>query len=121
MGDVSQQPFFEGIKLFNSQNFFEAHEVLEDVWREARNPEKKFLQALIQISVALHHHSRNNHAGAKSLLARALRNLGPYPDRFGGIDLLLLRRSVANWSEALHERRAPPPHFRINLKHTGSR
>jgi|HubBroStandDraft_6_1064221.scaffolds.fasta_scaffold596541_2 predicted metal-dependent hydrolase len=116
MGDVSHHLYFEGIKLFNRQNFFEAHEVLEDVWRPARNPDRKFLQSLIQIAVALHHHSRGNLVGARSLLARATRNLEPYPERFGGIDLRALRRSLERWSKALAESRPAPPHFRIKVQ-----
>ena len=55
--------FREGIKLFNSAEFFEAHEVLEDVWRGAPAAEKRFLQGLIQVAVALHHHSKENRVG----------------------------------------------------------
>jgi len=116
MGDVSQHAYLEGIKLFNSRNFFEAHEVLEDVWRESRNPERKFLQSLIQIAVALHHHSRGNLVGARSLLARATRNLEPYPEKFGGVDLRPLRRSLGRWSKALAESRPAPPHFQIKVR-----
>jgi len=116
MGDVSHHPYLEGIKLFNSANFFEAHEVLEDVWRPARNPERKFLQSLIQVAVALHHHSRGNLVGARSLLARATRNLEPYPEKFGGIDLRVLRRSLHRWSKALAESRPAPPHFKIKVQ-----
>ncbi len=116
MGDVSHILYLEGIKLFNSANFFEAHEVLEDVWRPARNPERKFLQSLIQVAVALHHHSRGNLVGARSLLARATRNLEPYPEKFGGIDLRVLRRSLHRWSKALAESRPAPPHFKIKVQ-----
>jgi predicted metal-dependent hydrolase len=105
-----------GIKLFNRKKFFEAHEVLEDLWRESHNPEKKFLQALIQIAVGLHHHSRGNRVGARSLLARAARNLEPYPERFGGVDLAPLRKSLHAWAEALRENGPPPPHFKIKMQ-----
>jgi hypothetical protein len=116
MGDVSDHPYLRGIKLFNRAEFFEAHEVLEDVWRESRNPERKFLQALIQVAVALHHHSRGNLVGAKSLLGRAARNLEPYPERFGGVDLAALRKSLNAWSTALAKARPAPRHFRIRVQ-----
>ena len=116
MGDIAQHLYLEGIKLFNRGQFFEAHEVLEEVWRPARNPERKFLQSLIQVAVALHHHSRGNLVGARSLLARATRNLEPYPERFGGVDLRSLRRSLHRWSKALAESGPVPPHFRITVR-----
>jgi len=104
--------------LFNRHEFFEAHEVLEDVWRAAHRhaPEKKFLQALIQIAVALHHHSRGNRIGARSLLARATRNLAGYPDTFAGIHLVTLRTSLRSWSHALAENGPAPPHFQIKVQ-----
>jgi len=105
--------FLRGVRLFNSAQFFEAHEVLEDVWRVAPNAEKKFLQGLIQVAVALHHHSTGNRVGARSLLARSRRNLSGYPDAFGGIDLKPLLKSLARWQEALEDGRPTPPLPRI--------
>lgn len=105
--------FRQGIKLFNSAEFFEAHEVLEDVWRAAPAAEKKFLQGLIQVAVAFHHHSKQNRVGARSLLARARRNLSGYPDKFGGIDLKPLLKSLARWQAALEDSRPTSPLPRI--------
>ena len=46
-----QVPLFEqGIELFNRQEFFECHEVLEAVWTPARGPERLFLQGLIHFA-----------------------------------------------------------------------
>jgi hypothetical protein len=95
--------------LFNEASFFDAHEVLEDVWRVASEPEKKFLQGLIQLAVAFHHRSQGNLVGARSLLARAARNLGGYPENFGGIQLTPLRQSIGHWQRALEEGTAAPP------------
>jgi predicted metal-dependent hydrolase len=110
---VDSARFREGIKLFNSAEFFEAHEVLEDVWRAAPVAEKKFLQGLIQVAVALYHHSKENRVGARSLLARARRNLSGYPDKFRGIDLKPLLKSLARWQAALEDGRPTPPLPRI--------
>jgi predicted metal-dependent hydrolase len=101
-------PFRHGVELFNRAEFFDAHEVLEDVWRAAPAAEKKFLQGLIQVAVALHHHSRGNLVGARSLLARALRNLEPCPDGFRGVEWPGLRHALSDWSNAL-DRGAPLP------------
>jgi len=46
--------YVHGIRLFNQHHFFDAHEVLEDVWRAAPAEQKKFLQGLIQLAVGLH-------------------------------------------------------------------
>jgi predicted metal-dependent hydrolase len=105
---MDQAGYKRGLELFNAGEFFDAHEVLEDVWRAAPAEEKKFLQGLIQLAVGLHHYSRGNLAGARSLLARGNRNLSAYPERHFGIDLALLRARVEQWVQAL-ENNAPVP------------
>lgn len=97
-----------GLHLFNERNFYDAHEVWEDVWRESQGPEKKFLQGLIQVAVAFHHHSTGNTVGACSLLARAGKNLAEYPDEFRGISVPALLDALASWREALLSGRGAP-------------
>ncbi len=105
---MDQAGFHHGIALFNHGEFYQAHEVLEDVWRAAPVSEKLFLQGLIQIAVALYHHSQGNEAGAKSLLARGARNLSGYPEEYAGVRLKPLRLAVAEWRKALEDGRPTP-------------
>ena len=98
-----------GIALFNEADFFAAHEALEEVWRDAPGPERKFLQGLIQVAVAFHHHSKRNPTGARSLLKRALHNLEKYPDQFAGLELAPLRLSIADWLECFEKDAEVPP------------
>ena len=102
-----------GIQLFNAGSFFDAHEVLEDVWRELHGPEKACLQAVIQAAVGLHHYSTGNLAGARSLLARSSRTLERYPGAYCGLALDSLRLSLGQWNAALANGGAPPalPHL----------
>lgn len=106
--------FSRGIELFNSREYFDAHEVWEDVWRAAPVEEKKFLQGLIQVAVALHHHTRGNLDGARSLLDRAQRNLSHYPDSYAGVNLAAVRAAIAHCQQALSAG-APPPSFSISF------
>jgi len=108
--------FREGVRLFNAAQFFEAHESLEDVWREAPEPERKFLQGLIQIAVALHHHSTGNVVGCRSLLQRGLRNLEPYPGLYSGLELALFRDEVELWRRALESQMPLPALPSIRLQ-----
>lgn len=100
-GCVNAPGYQRGIALFNAGHFFDAHEALEDVWREAAGRRRLFLQALIQIAVGLHHHGNGNLAGARSLLARGGRKLAGYPAVYGSLDVARLRRAVARWEKAL--------------------
>jgi len=104
-----------GLELFNQAKFFEAHEVLEDVWRAAPEHEQQFLQGLIQMAVALHHHSVGNVVGARSVLKRALENLESYPETFAGLDLKTLRGTLEHWLRGLEDGDTParPPRIQF--------
>ncbi len=107
--------FLRGVDLFNRAKFFDAHEVLEDIWRAAPLIEKKFLQGIIQVAVALYHHGNGNSAGARSVLRRAFRNLSRYPEGFGGIRLAELLSSISDWQRAMDEDTPVPPLPKIVL------
>ena len=106
--------FQRGLELFNAREYFDAHEVWEDIWRAAPVEEKKFLQGLIQVAVALHHHGRGNLEGARSLLGRAQRNLSEYPDTYSGVNLAAVRAAIIQGQQALSAG-APLPPFRISI------
>ena len=104
-----QQPaYLRGLELLNAGHFFAAHESLELTWRELTGSERLFVQGLIQLAVALHHHRAGNREGARSLLDRARRNLAPHPDRFGEIDVAALRLAMDRWLEFFHAGGPPP-------------
>ena len=93
--------FARGIAHFNAREFFEAHEVWEELWLVAREPEKTFLQGLIQVAAAFHHHARENPRGAKSLLAAGVAKLQGFPDGHRGIAVSDLRTEAKSWLEEI--------------------
>ena len=68
--DWKSGPLAEGLACFRSAEFFLAHEHWESAWLTLEGPERTFLQAMIQVTVALHHQQSGNRAGALSLLKR---------------------------------------------------
>ncbi len=98
--DWSSGALAEGLECYRTGEFFLAHEHWETVWLKCEEPEKTFLQALIQITAAFHHLRRKNLRGASSLLRGALRRLHPFPDSYGGIDVSALRNSLYEWLRA---------------------
>jgi predicted metal-dependent hydrolase len=100
--------FARGVELLNHAEFYDAHEVLEDVWRTAQPPQRRFLQGLIQVAVAFHHRSHGNRIGFRSLLERAIGNLSLYPAEHAGVDLAALLENLAQWRAALDDG-APNP------------
>ncbi len=93
------------VAAFNAGRYFEAHEILEDFWREYRGPDRAFYQGLIQAAVALHHRARENRAGALRVAARARARLEPWLPRHGGLDLEVL---LAGLSAAVEAGQPPP-------------
>jgi hypothetical protein len=91
----------EGLACYRRAEFFLAHEHWESVWLGLQEPEKSFLQALIQITVAFHHLQAGNSAGAVSLLRRALRRIEILPASFGGIAVAPLCKEVRAWLRVL--------------------
>lgn len=79
-------PIEEAIRLFNGEYFFEAHEVLEDVWRQERGESRLFLQGLIQVCAAYHHFQNGNLVGAMTLLERGAEKMRKYPSEYLGIN-----------------------------------
>ena len=86
------EQYLEGIRLFNEEDFFECHDILEELWSDHHGGEKKFLQGLIQAAVALFHFGNENLGGARKLYDSAMKNLEPYGDECWGIDLARFRR-----------------------------
>lgn len=73
--------YLEGIRYFNACEFFEAHEVWEELWADYQGPSRRFYQGLIQVAVCLHHFGNGNTRGARKLLRSAsdyLRAYGPW-------------------------------------------
>ena len=74
-----------GLELMRAGAYFDAHEELEDEWREAPSDERDFLQGLVHVAVAWLHAGRGNRPGCERQLAKAARRLGPYPAVHRGV------------------------------------
>lgn len=93
--------YARGIELFNSGQYFECHEVLEEIWTVARGGRRLFLQALIHCAVAMHHYERANANGARLQMGKALKKLAGYLPIYGCLDTLTLYRDGIGWRDAI--------------------
>jgi hypothetical protein len=91
--------FEAGIRHFNREEFFEAHEVWEDLWHEVRDADRSFLQALIQVAAGMYHHQCDNPRGMASQLRKAGDKLSRYPSAHRGIDVGRLLTDLHRWTE----------------------
>jgi predicted metal-dependent hydrolase len=110
---VDSQLLARGIDLFNHREFFEAHEILEDVWRATAAENKKCLQGLVQLAVAFHHHSTGNLIGMRSVLERSIRNLSSCSADCLPIKTPELLTSLNQWRDAMDTHSACPALPRI--------
>lgn len=109
---MERAEFEKGINLINSRHFFEAHEVLEDLWRPMPldDPHRCVMQGLVQIAVALHHCSTGNRTGALSVMRRAANNIAPAEHHALNIRFDLLRPAMEVWiAELGRDGQSPRP------------
>ena len=84
----------DGLELMRRGEHFEAHEVLEDVWRAAEPEERDFYQGLVHVTVAWYQAGRGNRVGCERQLEKAARRLGPYGPEHRGVDVASLLAQV---------------------------
>lgn len=74
--------YLQGIDHFNKREFFDAHEVWEDLWHEEHGDASGFVQGLIQFATSLHHFEASNLKGTKILYEGGVDLLKPYGELF---------------------------------------
>ena len=100
--------------LWNQGEFYDCHEVMEDLWLEASGPERPFYQGLALAAGAFAHLDRKNLAGCAKLLADAIEVLEDYPPRYAGFEVREFVDTLATWQarvtlmSALGEIEFPP-------------
>ena len=94
---LERKLYYDGITLFNEHEFFDAHEVWEDIWHMAFGTKFEFYQGMIQCAVALEHYRRSNPRGVVSLFASYNRHFKDVPKIFMGLNVedFLVRMKTA--------------------------
>jgi len=95
MSDEYPAQYLEGLRLFNAEDFFEAHDVLEELWSECQDGHKKFYQGLIQAAVALFHFGNGNLGGAKKVYLSSCKYLEPFRPECEGLDVARFLEDLA--------------------------
>ena len=117
--DSQHDPRYIGwFQCFNKGQFYEAHDVLEDLWLEDRNgPDGDFFKGLIQLAGAFVHFQKGRPRPARKLLDLAANYLGRYPSPHLDLDLEFILEMARSWrekaataqaAEFLLERNTPP-------------
>src|SRR5947208_8036084 len=105
--ELEKKLYLDGIALFNEHEFFEAHEVWEDIWHEAYGTKFEFYQGMIQCAVALEHYLRSNPRGVVSLYDSYRRHFKDVPDVFMGLNV---KEFLTRMRQTLAPSSTPPRH-----------
>jgi len=85
-------------ECFNRQLFFEAHEVLEELWLQERGKAKDlFYKGLIQLAGAFVHLQKNRLSPAAALLNLAQTNLARYPSSYERLEVVHVQKMTFEW------------------------
>jgi len=100
--------FTEAAECFDSQRFFDAHEVWEALWHalprgadlDAPGSDRRFIQGLIQLAVSFEHWKRGNPRGARGQWEKATEKLSACGAERNGLKLALLLEHAQQFYEA---------------------
>lgn len=84
-----------GIFYFNEERFWEAHEVLESVWKNSYEGEKDLVQGIILIAAALVHYQKAENTICLSVLGRAMDKLANSTGMYHNINVDVVRQKVS--------------------------
>jgi len=84
----------ESVAYFNHERFFESHEELERLWRNANGAEKELLQGLILVCAAFVHDQKGERSVAMGIVTRALPKLVWDEGKYHGIDVGRIRKRM---------------------------
>jgi predicted metal-dependent hydrolase len=102
-GDETLDPHFPGyLDCFNRGLFFEAHDVLEELWlRDKHGPNGAFYKGLIQLAGAFVHLQKDRLRPAAALFKLALANLEKYPREHERLNLTAVCQLIQKWLGSL--------------------
>ncbi len=91
-----------GVRYFNEQQFFGAHEAWETCWNQTKGtPDEEFFKGLAQLGAGYTHYLRGNAHGARALMHRALGRIAGYGPRHYGLDVAALVAAASAHAEQI--------------------
>jgi predicted metal-dependent hydrolase len=97
-----------GIELFNSGEYWDAHEAWEREWMpDRKGPDAGFYKGLIQVAAGCLHYTRRNRRGAVNKWTSGAAYLRPYLPSHRGVELSPLVTAVEGFLEAMTARGWP--------------
>ena len=92
--EKKEQLFFEGLRAYEEKDFFEAHELWEELWSEYYLADRTLIQGFIQLAVSFVHLGNGNLNGAKSLLNKSADKFNSFSGVRRGINIDNLKKQI---------------------------
>jgi predicted metal-dependent hydrolase len=101
----SLSPHYLGyFECFNQELFYEAHDVLEELWlADRQGPNYAFHKGLIQLAGAFVHLQKNRLKPSAALFKLARTNLRKYPSRHDNLDVGVVLVLIEDWLQSLEQ------------------
>ncbi len=84
----------EGLRRFNEGRYFDAHEELEDAWRDENGAIRDLYRGILQIAVTYLHITRQNYDGAVKVYGRSLKWTEDWQDLCRGVNIGKLKQDA---------------------------
>src|SRR5882672_9752182 len=113
LADVERHPYYLAFfRCWNEQRYYEAHDVLEQLWLKTKSPDADYLKGLIQAAGAFVHlqkrYQHPSHAKHSRRLPPAVRlfrlaekNLSRFAPRHHGLDVAALCQLLRTWADRI--------------------
>lgn len=108
-----EEEYLEYIELFNERNFYDCHEVLEELWLDYEGPARRYYQGLIHLASAYLLLLRGNMRGCRARFESTLQYFDHYPATYLCLNLQPIRENVNAWLRRLD---ATPSDQRVPYK-----
>jgi uncharacterized protein len=97
------QLYSKGLEKYKEGNFYQAHELWEDMWHNKQLKDRIFIQGLIQISASFYKIQVGNLRGARSLLEKSLNKFDEYSGIHRKIDVDNLKKDLLEIHQKYNE------------------
>jgi predicted metal-dependent hydrolase len=103
-GRDSDAHYLGYFECFNQQLFYDAHDVLEELWLGQRGQGNDlFYKGMIQLAGAFVHLQKNRLKPAGALFRLAQNNISKYPPRHERLDITMVLALIAQWLAELEK------------------
>ena len=106
--------FTEGLELFNKKEFFECHEVIEELWLEtpSENSYRDLYKGVIQAAAAIYQWQRGIHSGADGLFRTSMVYLQKYAPAALGLNVEKMQKDMKFFISEKKEQAMPVLEFK---------